>query len=272
LKTLDLDPRHVTFPNRCLACGAAPTTSYTLEAKSLHIPFIAQASSADVEVPLCTACDRRKTGGRVGWFVSILLGVLVTCACVAPVCEDALHMPILVPFAAAILVPSLLGVLWWTMNREDRLYHRWFSPVWVVDFDKASYIARLAFKDPRTRREVGVLSGVLHRSEDAGEVGYREHSGPLPVPFTAPPRSFPFWVLVPVGLLCMGAAIVQYEELAEMENTRHSAHLHTLVALLYEVGGKTTVLAVLVTVSLIVVVAGIVLTSTSKDVLRRLIR
>jgi hypothetical protein len=79
----------------------------------------------------------------------------------------------------------------------------------------------------------------------------------------------------------MGAAIAQYEELADMESTGGSRHLHALVALLYELGGKTTVLAVLLTVSFIVVVAGVVLTWTPKargwaseavDILRRLIR
>ena len=86
------------------------------------------------------------------------------------------------------LLPGCNAVLWWARNREDRLYHRWFSPAWVVSFDTTSGIARIGLHDARTRREVGVLSGVLDASEGAGEAGYREHAAPVPAPFSPPAR------------------------------------------------------------------------------------
>ncbi len=56
-----------------------------------------------------------------------------------------------------------------------------------------------------------MLSGVLDPSEVAGGPGYREHGGPVPVPFSSPPpRAIPGWAVVLFGLVTMGVSVLVY--------------------------------------------------------------
>jgi hypothetical protein len=211
METLDLDPRQIVFPHRCLACGAPPTTSYTLEAKAgLDVILFALRHSVPVDVPLCAACGRHKTWGRVGWFALILGGLVGACGAVVPLRAIGGEMALAI-VGGIVLLPGTFGTLWWARNREDRLYHRWFSPAWIVAFDPSSYVARLGLRDARTRQEVGVLSGVLDASEAPGQIGYRKHGGPVAVAFSSPPpRPIPGWAVVAFGLVTMGVSVLRY--------------------------------------------------------------
>jgi hypothetical protein len=211
METLDLDARAVTLPARCLECGATPTAFYTLEAKDMvDYLVVAHGVCEEIKVPLCARCDRRKTWGRIGWFTLIVGAIVAACGVVAGF-TSALDDPDVARVGLVAIMPFSLGVLWWGRNREDRVYHRWFSPVWVIAFDKASVVARLGFREARTRREVGVLSGVLDAGELAGQVGYRAHA-PLPVPYEPRGRPFPWWGFLVLGIGTIGAGVGKYLE------------------------------------------------------------
>jgi hypothetical protein len=212
MESLELDPRQIVFPHRCLACGATPTTSYTLEATAgLDVLLFALRTCVPVEVPLCAPCGRHKTWGRVGWFALILGSLLAPWGAVIGL--HAILGDMAVAIFGAVLLPGTIGVLWWARNREDRLYHRWFSPAWIVAFDRTSCLAQLGLREARTRQEVGVLSGVLDASEFAGRPGYREHGGPVPAAFSSsspPARPIPWWAVLVFGLVTMGTSVLDY--------------------------------------------------------------
>jgi hypothetical protein len=218
MESLDLDPGRIVFPHRCMECGATPATSYTLEALAgLDVLLFAYRTRIPVEVPLCAPCARRKTWGRVGWFALILVGLFAPLSTVAALRDILGDMGL--ALAGVVVLPATLAIAWWARNREDRLYHRWFSPAWIVTFDPSSGIARLGLRDARTRQEVGVLSGVLDPSEVASPAGYREHGGPEPVPFASPAAAastpgwaIPGWAIILAGLGIMGMSVFEYVE------------------------------------------------------------
>jgi hypothetical protein len=250
MQSLDLDPSRVLFPHRCLRCGAAPTGSYTLTADAgFDVLVFAVKKPIPMQVPLCEPCSRRQTLGRVAWVVSVVAGIFAFFVAIiyASVAAREAGAP-LPPSAVAASFLAGFGALWWLRNREDRLYHRLFSPVWLVSFRSVAApggrerVARLGFREERTAREVGVLSGVLDQSQLDVEGSYREHAAPVPPAFSPPPEAARWWVGFLVGLALMAVGVWKYLALVEAERTGKSVSLHSLLWLLYQVGGKGGVL------------------------------
>ena len=237
---------------------------YSLAAQDgLDLLVFALRTHVDVEVPLCASCGRRKTRGRVAWFAAIL-GIFFAACGVVPLVEALFPGagPEVAGVGMAVLLPAGLGGRWWARNLEDRLYHRWFCPAWIVAFDKTTMIARVGFRDARTRRDVGVLSGVLEAGEGLGEAGYREHAAPVPAPFSPParPLPLPWWSSVLLGLGAMGGGPAESLGLLG----RRSGSLRTLNDLLDWLGGRAAVFVFWVAVGLAFVALGLVLRRAQK--------
>jgi hypothetical protein len=265
MKQLDLDPRRAVFPRRCVACGAAPTTAYTLELRGgLDLLVFAMQTCVDLEVPLCTRCGRRNTWRRAGWVAATLVVVVAVCS-VVPILQMLFPEAhgVIAFVGAAVLFPGSFAALWWARNREDWLYHQWFSPIWVVAFDRTSMSARLGFHDASTWRDVGVLSGVLPPSEGAEESGYRDHAAPIPAPFAPAEPPLAWWPPVLLGLGVIAGGVADFLGLLG-PHRRSSGLTQVLNDLLDALVGPTGALVLWLVVGLVFVALGFLLRRVQK--------
>ena len=259
---LTLRPHEVRFPDRCVRCSGAPDQTLVLETvRGVDALVMAVRRRMEVQAPLCSRCLGRHHSRRVMWHLGLLAALILLI--VIPMAVSAGFAggepP---PVVMALVLPLTLGWIWFWRNREQDLFHRWFSPVaitaWRIDSDEID----LSFKTEALWQDVGLLSGKLDRGalgRATSGKGYREAAmAQVPQQWSGPrERSASYWWLPGAfGLACfLGAGYVWWQAILAEEMGRPFRN-HFLVVLLYNVGG--TVAAV--TPFIVIGVAGIALT------------
>ncbi len=230
MHAIRVEPKELRFPNRCLRCGAPPTSAYMM-------PF----GKRRVEVPLCEPCSRARFFARAAWVVGGVVGSIVALVCAAMILDVVAPLPSdpaarkIVAMLVAVVLMVLAGVLGTTLIKSALRRHRssW-DPVLATEG-----VDEIAFRNPADARDA--LAASLG---GAAEGGYR-----APADAVAPyvPKGDPLVWVIP-AILGVGSAIgfvVRWTDL----NAGKEISVSSLEAIAFEVGGRFALLGFWVFVS-----------------------
>lgn len=227
----------VRFPATCAECGAAPSNGYRLRGLRL-----------DVRVPLCTACDARKTRGVALWVAGSLAGT------VAGVVLLSVFLELVIPFPeehgpratvgaliALVLLAAAGVALFMLLRRSVAAYHRLRSPVFVLGESEG---VSLAFRND-------VFAEATRALMDGAQPGYRRAPA---VAFVAPqlPSYWPAVGLLAWGIGTLGAGVARYREVS---GARGTVMLRSVENIAYALAGAPGI-AVFYLVAAVALIAG----------------
>lgn len=259
MNTLVVRPEEVCFPDRCARCGASAARATTAELwRGVDLLVFAWGRSCEIEVPACDRCWARRLWGRALWMVG-LLGALVGVIVAAGFASRG--APAVIAPLALLLVPALLF-----LRRYERpLYDRFFAAVAIRGWDERAGTVELAFRERRLRDDVAVLSG-LEAPPPPTSQGYRDavvHEPP-PAWRGASPRGVAWWIPVVLGIGFVVAGFAEWAQFDKAERLGRAVRDHVLVILLYDLGGKYTVLGFFVVFGLGFAAVGIIARARGK--------
>jgi hypothetical protein len=246
---LQLDPKLVKFPDRCVECGATASRTFRLAGRS-HLQF---------HVPVCERCLGRKVAKRVGWIIgSVVLAAMLVIGIALASDAAVRSMPALRPFAGPIGMALFVGagVFVWFANRAGgRPFHRRFSAVWIDGL--ANNRVALGVRHAELEAEIAVLSGTRGAAAP-GEDPYRGHVPVPPKAHDGRARVRPAaWIGVVLGLGVIGGGIAEYFSLAAAEVRGETIRRNWIEIALYKVGGKGLVAGMLIAAGVLVTAAAI---------------
>jgi hypothetical protein len=248
---LQLDPKLVKFPDRCVECGATASRTFRLAGRSRdHVVF---------HVPVCERCLGRKVSKRVGWIVgSVLLAVMLVIGIALGSDAAVRSMPALRPFAGPIGMALVVGAgmfVWFANRAGGRPFHRRFSAVWIDGL--ATNRVALGVRNAELEAAIAVLSG----ARGAAATGEEPYRGYVPVPPKAHDgraRVRPAaWIGVVLGLGVIGGGIAEYFALAAAEERGETIRRQWIEIALYRAGGKALVAGMLIAAGVLVTACAI---------------
>jgi hypothetical protein len=231
-------PEDVRFPAACAECTAPPVNGYRLVGRRL-----------DVRVPLCPACDGKKTRAMALWIVGSIAGtgllvllLSITLELVVPFPEEHGPRATLGAVFALVLLAGGALALFLLLRRSTALYHRFFSPVFLLD-DTSSVL--LAVRSPR-------FADAARAFIDGVQPGYRQPPQPA---FVAPrlPGYLPAALTIVWGIGALVGGVTRYRELAAERGT---VLLRSLEIPAYGVAGAPGVLVLYALAAAALVVTG----------------
>jgi hypothetical protein len=237
MKALAVDPTRVKFPARCVGCGASPSRDVTLESfRGWDLLYVRWGHYCEVALPACQRCWAQRWRRRVGWFAGIIggiVGMIGLGAGLASLLDDALA-----PLVLGAIVVVLLPLMFYLRAREQEVFQRWFSPVWLRGWRPRDNRVELCFRDEKLADEVAVLSGLA--APQPREAHYREPAIVPPPPAWSGPtqRQIPWWSALIIGGLFIAVAIGEFIQYSDFERTGESFSDQALFVFLYELGGK----------------------------------
>lgn len=225
-----VDVSALAFSRTCVRCGSAAEVTYGL----------AVDGRRRVRVPVCVACADRIVGARLAWIASAFGGAACGTLLVASVLDALVgSMPQLrnAPGVIAVGVLSCMVIMivvpWLALRDGMRAFHRRIGPVWVE------------------RAEPPPSNGVV--------LGARREV--VVEPATLPAATLPPWALTLLGVGAGGvlaaSAVGEYRHIGVAERRHETFYLHSIVAIAYDVGGRSAVLVTYLALAALAVVLGI---------------
>ena len=134
------------------------------------------------------------------------------------------------------------GLAFWYMSAlEGRFFHRLFSPLWIEKIDPAAGRVTFGFRDEKLRQEVAHHSGRPDMPIPPPPVS--ENRGDARATWTPPAR--PAWLRAAPGLFIIAVSIFEFVRIHLAEQQDESFDLYSIESVLYDIGGKWLVGAVL---------------------------
>jgi hypothetical protein len=238
MKALEVVPNRVKFPARCVGCGASPSRDVTLESfRGWDLLYVRWGHYCEVPLPVCQRCWAQRWRRRVGWFASIIggiVGLIAVCALLASLGDSDELGPVLMGALVIVLLPMML----YLRAREQEVFQRWFSPVWLRGWRPKENRVELCFRDEKLADEVAVLSGLA--APPAREAHYREPAVVAPPPSWKGPtqKQLPWWSALVISAMFLAVSVGEFIQYSDFERTGESFRDQALFVFLYELGGK----------------------------------
>lgn len=227
----------VRFPAECAQCGSPPSNGYLLVGERL-----------EARVPLCPACDGRKTQGMGLWVVGTTLGSILSAGLLGALAELVLPFPqerglraVMGMVGALVMIAFGGGLLVLVLRRRAALYHRLLSPVFVLGHRDG---VTLGFRNARFAEATRAL---VAGAQDASDKPTAAFVAPRLPGYGLPAG------MVALGLGMFAAAVMRYLQLS---SARGTVLLRSLEIAAHAIAGAAGVLALYGAVALAVVAFG----------------